>query len=118
MSHFAVLPSYSSYPSLRTYLRAVLVAAEDLENPGTYREINGIDLYRYVHACVSPSLTSSSFVSLFSAIVQRVMGGGRSTEPDIGGPTNAKEWIFSKGETTWFMRYPKKDYDSNIANWQ
>ena len=50
MSHFAVLPSYSSYPSLRTYLRAVLVAAEDLENPGTYREINGIDLYRYVHA--------------------------------------------------------------------
>ena len=48
MSHFAVLPSYSSYPSLRAYLRAVLVAAEDLENPGTYREINGIDLYRYV----------------------------------------------------------------------
>ena len=51
--------------------------------------------------------------------VQRVMDGGRSTEPDIGvGSTNAKEWIFSKGETTWFMRYPKKDYDSNIANWQ
>ena len=51
--------------------------------------------------------------------VQRVMDGGRSTEPDIGvGTTNAKEWIFSKGETTWFMRYPKKDYDSNIANWQ
>ena len=68
MSHFAVLPSYSSFPSLRAYLRAVLVAAEDLENLGTYREINGIDLYRYVHACVSSSLTSSSFVSLFSAI--------------------------------------------------
>ena len=51
--------------------------------------------------------------------VQRVMDGGRSTEPDIGaGHTNAKEWTFSKGETTWFMRYPKKDYDSNIANWQ
>ena len=68
MASFAVLPAYSSYPSLRAYLRAVLLAAEDLENLGTYREINGIDLYRYVHACVSPSLTSSSFVSLFSAI--------------------------------------------------
>ena len=50
--------------------------------------------------------------------VQRVMGGGRSTEPDIGGPTNAKEWIFSKGETTWFMRYPKRNYDNSIAKWQ
>ena len=51
--------------------------------------------------------------------VQRVMGGGRSTEPNIGGgPTNAKEWIFSKGETTWFMRYPKMDYDNSIAKWQ
>ena len=52
MSHFAVLPSYSSFPSLRAYLRAVLVAAEDLENLGRYREINGIELYRYVYACV------------------------------------------------------------------
>ena len=51
--------------------------------------------------------------------VQRVMGGGRSTEPNIGGgPTNAKEWIFSKGETTWFMRCPKMDYDNSIAKWQ
>ena len=52
MASFVVLPAYSSYPSLRAYLRAVLLAAEDPENLGTYREINGIDLYRYVHACV------------------------------------------------------------------
>ena len=51
--------------------------------------------------------------------VQRVMGGGKSTEPNIeGGPTNAKEWIFSKGETTWFMKYPKRDYNNSIAAWQ
>ena len=51
--------------------------------------------------------------------VQRVMGGGRSTEPDIGGGTaNAKEWIFSKGETRWFMRHPKLEYDDSIARWR
>ena len=63
MASFAVLPTYSSHPSLRAYLRAVLVAAEDLENLGTYREINGIDLYRYVHACV---LTITHQLILFS----------------------------------------------------
>ena len=46
MASFAVLPTYSSHPSLRAYLRAVLVAAEDLENIGRYHEINGIQLYR------------------------------------------------------------------------
>ena len=51
MPPFAALPTYSSYPSLRAYLRAVLVAAEDVENLGTYQEINGIELYRYVNAC-------------------------------------------------------------------
>ena len=68
MASFAVLPTYSSHPPLRAYLRAVLVAAKDLENIGRYREINGIELYRYVHAFVSSSLTSSFFASLFSAI--------------------------------------------------
>ena len=68
MASFAVLPTYSSHPSLRAYLRAVLVAAKDLENIGRYREINGIELYRYVHAFVSSSLTSSFFAFLFSAI--------------------------------------------------
>ena len=68
MAPFAELPTYSSHPSLRAYLRAVLVAAKDLENIGRYREINGIELYRYVHAFVSSSLTSSFFASLFSAI--------------------------------------------------
>ena len=75
------------------------------------REINGGE--------VKMVLANTAEGSVELEEVQRVMDGGRSTEPDIGvGPTNAKEWIFSKGETTWFMRYPKKDYDSNIANWQ
>ena len=90
MASFAVLPTYSSHPSLRAYLRAVLVAAEDLENLGTYREINGIDLYRYVHACVSSSLTSSSFVSLVSAINPSV------TAKEASRIFNVIQKIFSK----------------------
>ena len=64
MAHFAVLPTYSAYPSLRAYLRAVLVAAEDLENIGRYREINGTELYRYVHACVSLIITQQLILCL------------------------------------------------------
>ena len=48
--------------------------------------------------------------------------GARSGAPTppvtVAGPTNAKEWIFSKGETAWFMRYPKRGYDNSIAKWQ
>ena len=192
MAPFAELPTYSSHPSLRAYLRAVLVAAKDLENIGRYREINGIELYRYVHTgdavgvgdvvayggaaddrwsagvvrsmskrdgrklvkyrdpvsvgepnvtlLVSPLVKGAGQGRFASQIgggqvkmvladctednvelqeVQRVMGGGRSTEPDIGGGTaNAKEWIFSKGETRWFMRHPKLEYDDSIARWR
>ena len=75
------------------------------------REIDGGEVVMVLANCAEDSVELSE--------VQRVMGGGRSTEPDIGGgPTNAKEWIFSKGETTWFMRYPKRNYDNSIAKWQ
>ena len=74
------------------------------------RQIDGGEVKMVLANCAEDSVELEE--------VQRVMGGGRSTEPDIGGPTNAKEWIFSKGETTWFMKYPKRDYNNSIANWQ
>ena len=77
MAPFAELPTYSSHPSLRAYLRAVLVAAKDLENIGRYREINGIELYRYVHAFVSSSLTLPSAAK--SMAITMVLAGCAST---------------------------------------
>ena len=51
--------------------------------------------------------------------VQRVMSGGRSTKPSMdGSATNAKEWTLSKGETTWFMKYPRRPFNSSIKSWQ
>ena len=75
------------------------------------REIDGGEVKMVLADCTEDNVELEE--------VQRVMGGGRSTEPDIGGGTaNAKEWIFSKGETRWFMRHPKLEYDDSIARWR
>ena len=95
-------------------LSVTLLVSPLVKKAGQARHARGIDggeVVMVLANCAEDSVELSE--------VQRVMGGGRSTEPNIGGgPTNAKEWIFSKGETTWFMRYPKMDYDNSIAKWQ